>query len=104
MGVLQADQPGSRKVYIITTNGSLDVLQPHGAIRLVGDGMRLYPAESRHAPGLVKKRMGLITQDYLFSPGAMSKYAHQVAHRPARDQECRFLSHLIGGHLLKAIR
>ncbi len=90
-------------VFIVIADGSLDVLQAQGAIRLVGELARVHPTQSGNTPRLEQVGMRLVPQDGLVTAPAVRQYRRQVAHGSGCDKEGGFLTEHLGSQLLQTV-
>ncbi len=92
VGVLQAHQPRTRVVDVGKANGFLHVFGAQATAAIVGDRPQLKTAQGSRTGHLVMEDMGLIPQEHLMAPLAMSQQGHQIAHGAAGGKQSRLLA------------
>ncbi len=73
LGIFDGDNPGPRKVLIITTNRLLNIIQPQRPIFLNSKGPGHNTTEGRYPRLFIENNVGFVTNNNFAPPGGMSQ-------------------------------
>ncbi len=89
-------------MHVLRADAGLDLARVHRPP--VGrDGEQLYPPPRAAPPASLRKNVRVLPDDGLVAVAGLGQDAHQVAHRPAEQEQGRLLAQSLGGHGLQAV-
>ncbi len=102
--VLEDDEPGDGLVGVVgVAPGAGDQRRVHGAVGALREGADRGARDDRVAAGLVDDGVGRLARDGLVAARQVGEERHEVAHRPARDEQPRLLAEERGGARLELV-
>ena len=103
LGVLQAEQPGYRKVDIVQLDHRGRLLKVDSAVLLKIYGLRLNASKHRCAAAFKHVGVGALTDDVFVATFAVAEQRAEICLRTARAKERGFLAQHLGSQFLQTI-